>query len=52
VATGSIASDVQAVGRIDAVPSILQMVCSATGMRFAVVARVTEDSWTACAVRD
>lgn len=28
------------------------MVCTATGMRFAVVARVTQDSWTACAVRD
>ena len=28
------------------------MVCSSTGMRFAVVARVTQDTWTACAVRD
>jgi len=28
------------------------MVCTATGMRFAAVARVTEDTWTACAVRD
>jgi signal transduction histidine kinase len=52
VATGSVAGDVAAVGRIGAVPSILQMVCSMTGMRFATVARVTEDTWTACAVRD
>ncbi len=28
------------------------MVCTATGMRFAAVARVTQDTWTACAVRD
>jgi signal transduction histidine kinase len=34
------------------VPSILEMVCAATGMRFAAVARVTQDAWTACAVRD
>jgi signal transduction histidine kinase len=34
------------------VPSILQMVCTATGMRFAAVARVTADNWVACAVRD
>jgi signal transduction histidine kinase len=35
-----------------AVPSILEMVCRSTGMRFAVVARVTAETWTACAVRD
>lgn len=52
MATSSVAGDVAAVGRIGAVPSILQMVCSMTGMRFAVVARVTEDTWTACAVHD
>jgi len=43
---------VAAVSRIGAVPSILQMVCRMTGMRFATVARVTEDTWTACAIRD
>jgi signal transduction histidine kinase len=48
----SVAGDIAAIGRIGAVPSILQMVCRSTGMRFAVVARVTEDTWTACAVRD
>jgi signal transduction histidine kinase len=52
VDTRSVADDVAAVGRIGAVPSILQMVCRSTGMRFATVARVTEDTWTACAVRD
>jgi signal transduction histidine kinase len=48
----SVARDIATVARIGAVPSVLQMVCTATGMRFAVVARVTQDRWTACAVRD
>jgi signal transduction histidine kinase len=52
VSEGSIAADVATVGRIGAVPSILEMVCSSTGLRFAAVARVTKNSWTACAVRD
>jgi GAF domain-containing protein len=34
------------------VPTILDAVCRTTGMRFAAVARVTEDRWIACAVRD
>ncbi|MBD0272496.1 MAG: GAF domain-containing sensor histidine kinase [Acetobacteraceae bacterium] len=46
------AEDVRAVGRIDVVPSILDVVCRVTGLRFAAVARVTEVDWTACAVRD
>jgi signal transduction histidine kinase len=45
-------SDVAAIGRIDAVPMILDVVCRATGMGFAAVARVTEDRWIACRVRD
>jgi len=43
---------VDAIGRIDAVPMILEVVCRATGMGFAAVARVTQDRWVACAVRD
>ncbi len=43
---------VAAVGRIDAVGRILDVVCRTTGMGFAAVARVTEDRWVACAVRD
>jgi signal transduction histidine kinase len=50
--TRNAASDVRAVAGIDAVPAILEVVCRATGLRFAAVARVTEDNWTACAVRD
>ena len=50
--TESVARDIEAVGRIDAVPSILEIACRITGLRFAAVARVTDTSWTACAVRD
>jgi signal transduction histidine kinase len=45
-------ADVAAVQRIDAVPRILDVICRTTGMGFAAVARVTEDRWIACAVRD
>ena len=44
--------DVTAVARIDVVPMILDVVCRVTGMGFSAVARVTEDRWIACAVRD
>jgi signal transduction histidine kinase len=47
-----IAQDVDAVGRIEAVPTLLQVLCDTTGMGFAAVARVTEGTWTACAVQD
>jgi signal transduction histidine kinase len=44
--------DIAAIGEIDAVPMILDVVCRSTGMGFAAVARVTEDRWIACSVRD
>jgi signal transduction histidine kinase len=44
--------DIAAVGSIKAIPTILDIVCRMTGMRFAAVARVTEDRWIACSVRD
>ncbi|MGB3338100.1 MAG: GAF domain-containing sensor histidine kinase [Devosia sp.] len=44
--------DIDAVGRIDAVSTILDVVCRLTGMGFAAVARVTEDRWIACRVLD
>jgi signal transduction histidine kinase len=47
-----IANDVLAVGRINSVPTLLQVLCETTGMRFAAVARVTDRTWTACAVHD
>jgi hypothetical protein len=48
----TIAEDVETIGRIDVVPMILEVVCRTTGMGFAAIARVTEDRWVACAVRD
>ena len=48
----SISGDVAVVGRLSAVPQILQAVAHLTGLRFAAVARVTDTSWTACAVLD
>ncbi len=48
----SYALDVAAVGRIEAVPRILDVVCRVTGMGFAAVARVTETRWVCCGVKD
>jgi signal transduction histidine kinase len=45
-------ADIDAVNRIGAVSSILDVVCQTTGMGFAAVARVTEDRWIACQVLD
>jgi GAF domain-containing protein len=45
-------ADIAAIGRIPAVPTILDVVCRTTGMGFAAVARVTEEKWIACSVRD
>ena len=47
-----IARDVSAVKQIEAVPILLDILCETTGMRWAAVARVTENTWTACAVKD
>jgi K+-sensing histidine kinase KdpD len=52
VLTNNLADDLAAVARIDVVPTILEMVCRTSGLRFAAVARVTEERWIACAVRD
>ncbi len=48
----SLQDDVALISSIDAVPTILEVCCRTTGMGFAAVARVTEDRWVACAVRD
>ncbi|AKI98921.1 hypothetical protein ATI61_106303 [Archangium gephyra] len=47
-----LAADVAAVGRIDAIKSVLRVLLQTTGLRLAVVARVTAESWTCCAVLD
>ncbi|KFL31138.1 histidine kinase [Devosia riboflavina] len=45
-------NDIDAIQKIAAVPTILDVVCRATGMGFAAVARVTEERWVACQVLD
>ncbi|MBO9563856.1 MAG: GAF domain-containing protein [Niastella sp.] len=46
------ATDVENIQQLDIVPSILELICRTTGMGFSAVARVTEQRWIACAVRD
>jgi signal transduction histidine kinase len=46
------AKAIEAIGRIEVVPTLLAVLCEITGMRFSVVACVTETTWTACAVQD
>lgn len=48
----AIAADCAAIGRIDAVGTVLKVLAQTTGLRISLVARVTEDSWTCCAVHD
>jgi GAF domain-containing protein len=48
----ALTADIASVAQIEGVASILEVVCRTTGMGFAAVARVTEDRWVACAVRD
>src|SRR5437870_9779655 len=52
VTANKLEEEVSAIAGIDVIPSILEVVCRSTGMGFSAVARVTEDRWIACAVRD
>jgi signal transduction histidine kinase len=45
-------ADVDAIASIAAIPTILEVACRTTGMGFAAVARVTDDRWIACSLRD
>lgn len=45
-------ADIEAIANIGSVPMILEIICRTTGMGFAAIARVTEDRWIACAVKD
>ncbi|MXV17058.1 GAF domain-containing sensor histidine kinase [Hufsiella ginkgonis] len=45
-------ADIDAIENIPVVNTILEVICRTTGMGFAAIARVTEDRWVACAVRD
>lgn len=48
----AVQSDVESIGRIGGVQNILQVLRQVTDMRITLVARVTDESWTACAVLD
>jgi GAF domain-containing protein len=48
----AIRSDVEAVGRVEAVRTVLRVLARMTGLRAAMVARVTPEAWTCCAVLD
>lgn len=50
--TPELSRDISSVAKIEAVPIILSMVKHVTGMRFAAIARVTDQHWVACAVDD
>lgn len=50
--TGSVAEDIAAIQRIAVIPSLLEVICQVTGMGVAAIARVTEQKWIVCAVRD
>ena len=43
---------IAAVSKIAAVPTMLRVITEITGLRLALVARVTETRWTCCAVND
>jgi GAF domain-containing protein len=45
-------SDLDAVAALPAINTILEVICRTTGLRFAAVARVTEDRWICCAAKD
>jgi signal transduction histidine kinase len=45
-------ADIDAVKGIEAVPTILDVVCRVTGMGFAAVVRVTDERWVCLAVHD
>ncbi len=47
-----LAQDISAIAAVSAIPTLLRATCNITGMRFAAVARVTEATWTTCAVQD
>lgn len=44
--------DIEKVRQIPIVTRMLDVICEATGMGFAAIARVTQDRWIVCSVRD
>jgi len=48
----TIEEDLAIAAGIEAIPTILDVICRTTGMGFAAVARVTDERWVACSVLD
>lgn len=46
------ATDVARIQSLDSIPTLLRVLRESTGLRIALVARVTPTSWTCCAVLD
>jgi GAF domain-containing protein len=44
--------DIDDIAQIPAITTMLDVICTTTGMGFAAVARVTDDRWITCSVRD
>lgn len=44
--------DVASINQIPIISKLLDVVCSTTGMGFAAIARVTENQWITCSVKD
>lgn len=50
--TAQYSKDVEVVNKIPIVSQLLDVVCNTTGMGFAAIARVTEERWITCSVKD
>lgn len=50
--SNDIQADIEAIQSITIVPSLLDVICRTTGMGFAAIARVTEEKWVTCGVKD
>jgi len=50
--SAGIEADVEAIQSISIVPDILDVICRTTGMGFAAIARVTDEKWVTCGVKD
>jgi hypothetical protein len=45
-------NDIENIAQIGALPSILNVICRTTGMKFSAIARVTEEKWITCLSQD
>ncbi len=47
-----LSGDIAAINQISIVPQLLEVICNTTKLRFAAIARVTNERWVACATLD